>query len=371
MKMTKIKICITWAAIVTLLGCQQTVSLRTSKPFGASVPITSYLEMDYVYSPFLCETADLPPQPNPKFDLYIPQVSLIGGVPRPLVIFVHGGGYTGGDKSDIAYNKILAPEVKKLLEAGYAFATTNYRLLSSDCAVEKCGVRDKCMDDVVRFLLYIKSQAATYGIDKERVGFLGVSAGATICNWIAFKGFDSKAVVNSFGAPLDAESTDIRVIVNMIGQADLDLEVWDTEVFDGSYLTNNLNINTIKNKLNSSDPCYVHKIYGYGDQYPSSILNPITDAYRQEVTILDRINSFSADFPDFYVINTNKKNDLNSPNAKILNHHPLQAVAMIDHASPNPASAGKLFYYIPKISPPDYIQTGGYTSIADFFLAKL
>ena len=42
--------------------------------------------------------------------------------PHPLVIFVHGGGWSGGDKRDVG------PKVVPLLQRGFAVASVNYRL---------------------------------------------------------------------------------------------------------------------------------------------------------------------------------------------------------------------------------------------------
>ena len=53
-----------------------------------------------------------------KLDLYLPIPK--SGKPLPLVIFVHGGGWKGGDKSS-------AP-VREFLNAGFAVASVNYRL---------------------------------------------------------------------------------------------------------------------------------------------------------------------------------------------------------------------------------------------------
>jgi acetyl esterase/lipase len=54
-------------------------------------------------------------------DIYIPGVAVTR--PLPLVIFVHGGGLTSGDKSDI--NPVF---LNALASAGYAVASVNYRL---------------------------------------------------------------------------------------------------------------------------------------------------------------------------------------------------------------------------------------------------
>ena len=69
-----------------------------------------------------------------KLDLYIPNETAV--YPMPLVIFVHGGGMTSGDKSDLAYARLTSSDksdlnpifLDALASAGYAVASINYRL---------------------------------------------------------------------------------------------------------------------------------------------------------------------------------------------------------------------------------------------------
>ena len=54
-------------------------------------------------------------------DIYVPSVTT--AQPLPLAIYVHGGGLTSGDKSNI--NPVF---LNALASAGYAVASVNYRL---------------------------------------------------------------------------------------------------------------------------------------------------------------------------------------------------------------------------------------------------
>src|SRR5579884_1507196 len=47
---------------------------------------------------------------------------------RPLVIYVHGGGWTHGDKTGILTPGARSETLRRLLAAGYAVASINYRL---------------------------------------------------------------------------------------------------------------------------------------------------------------------------------------------------------------------------------------------------
>jgi acetyl esterase/lipase len=95
-------------------------------------------------------------------DLYIPK-----GVakPMPVVLWVHGGGWMEGNK-DIPWILPLAP-------LGFAVASIDYRLVPYalwpaqiyDC---KAAVR------------WLRSHASDYGIDPNRIGAVGASAGGQL-----------------------------------------------------------------------------------------------------------------------------------------------------------------------------------------------
>jgi acetyl esterase/lipase len=100
-----------------------------------------------------------------KLDLYLPQQA-IGENQRPerlpLIIWVHGGAWMGGDKKN-------CPAVKFVHE-GYAVASINYRL--SQHAIFPAQIED--CKAAVRWL---RANADKYGLDPKRIGVWGASAG--------------------------------------------------------------------------------------------------------------------------------------------------------------------------------------------------
>ena len=56
-----------------------------------------------------------------KVDLYVPRAAVVR--PLPIAMYVHGGGMTVGDKSDLSPSFLDA-----LASSGYAVASVNYRL---------------------------------------------------------------------------------------------------------------------------------------------------------------------------------------------------------------------------------------------------
>lgn len=96
--------------------------------------------------------------------------------PTPIVVAIHGGGFTGGDKSK--YHG--CEELKKCLENGVSFATINYRFRNEDPR----GVL-ACLDDSKRAIQFIRHHAEEWNIDEDRVAAYGGSAGAGTTLWLA------------------------------------------------------------------------------------------------------------------------------------------------------------------------------------------
>lgn len=100
--------------------------------------------------------------------------------PTPLVLYIHGGGWRGGDKSSVG------AAVQQYLDAGISVAAINYRFVQQ-------GVDQKIeppvkapLEDAARALQFIRSKAAEWNLDKKRVGATGGSAGGCSSLWLAF-----------------------------------------------------------------------------------------------------------------------------------------------------------------------------------------
>jgi acetyl esterase/lipase len=94
--------------------------------------------------------------------------------PTPLVLFIHGGGFRAGDKSNVA------PELlRQCLDAGISVAAINYRL-SQQAAFPAP------MMDGAQAVQYLRSKAAEWNLDPKKIACTGGSAGAGISLWIGF-----------------------------------------------------------------------------------------------------------------------------------------------------------------------------------------
>jgi len=98
--------------------------------------------------------------------------------PTPLLFFIHGGGWVGGDKTGVS-------EVPSYLEKGISVVSINYRYVWQ---AQLAGVKPPVewpIHDAARALQFVRSKAAEWNIDKERIGASGGSAGACSSLWLA------------------------------------------------------------------------------------------------------------------------------------------------------------------------------------------
>ena len=98
-----------------------------------------------------------------RLDLYLPAAA----GPSPVVVYLHGGGWVGGDKASADDVALIAP----LVEHGFAVVSANYRLATEAHFPAQ-------LDDARAALAWVRANATRYGLDSARLGAFGVSAGA-------------------------------------------------------------------------------------------------------------------------------------------------------------------------------------------------
>lgn len=112
-----------------------------------------------------------------KLDLYQPTGDTIAN--RPALVWVHGGGFTMGDKSSGAGKATFFAKL------GYVAVSINYRLLSPDGCGGNPDPTPVCENaaleaqhDAQAAVRWLRANAATYRIDTSRIAMAGGSAGA-------------------------------------------------------------------------------------------------------------------------------------------------------------------------------------------------
>jgi acetyl esterase/lipase len=96
-----------------------------------------------------------------------------GEGPRPLVVLIHGGGFTSGDKSKWRSSPLL----RQLLESGISCAAINYRF-RQEAPIQEI------LRDASRAVQYLRSRAQDWSLDPAHFAGLGGSAGAGTSLWL-------------------------------------------------------------------------------------------------------------------------------------------------------------------------------------------
>jgi acetyl esterase/lipase len=145
---------------------------------------------------------DIPYAPNAgehqKLDLYLPAT----GTNLPLIVWVHGGGWTEGSKEN--------PPGFKFLNHGFALASINYRL-SQD------AIFPAQLIDCKAAIRWLRAHAAENGIDPNHIGVWGASAGGHL---VALLGTTGAAKELDQGENLGVSSA-VQSVCDWFGPTDL------------------------------------------------------------------------------------------------------------------------------------------------------
>ncbi|MGZ4688860.1 MAG: carboxylesterase family protein [Acidimicrobiia bacterium] len=113
-----------------------------------------------------------------KLDVYQPAGDT--NIKRPAIVWVHGGGFSSGDKT----SPELVIEADKFAKEGYFNVSINYRLYPQGCSATG-GIAPGCIraiqdaqHDAQAAVRFLRKNAATYKVDPNRIAVAGTSAGA-------------------------------------------------------------------------------------------------------------------------------------------------------------------------------------------------
>jgi acetyl esterase/lipase len=136
-----------------------------------------------------------------------------GETPRPLLVYIHGGGWTGGDKQQ------SPASIRPFLDKGVSYAAINYRLTGE-------APLPAPVHDAARAIQFLRSKAKEWNINPERIALTGGSAGACTSMWLLLHDdlADPKAE-----DPVLRESTRVTAAAVSGGQVSIDpkvIEAW-------------------------------------------------------------------------------------------------------------------------------------------------
>ena len=159
-----------------------------------------------------------------QMDIYFPLRT--STKPAPALLYVHGGGWRHGDKSQGG-----AAQIHEMISRGFLVAAVNYRLFYADAQ----GPHNKfpaMIEDVKCAARYLRAHATQLHIDPQRFGAWGWSAGGHL---VSLLGTSKDSDFSSGGH--QRESARIQAVVDMYGPADLAApgycdKPWCQEIFN-------------------------------------------------------------------------------------------------------------------------------------------
>jgi acetyl esterase/lipase len=152
----------------------------------------------------LSNLAFLPAERSERLDLYVPYARDFK-VRRPGVLFIHGGGFTAGDKAEYRSASVSAD----LARAGYVVVSCNYVLGAKD----KPGVWPRNIADCRDAVRWMRDNADALGLDPGRIAVAGGSAGGYLALMVGLS--DDKT--GPGGDPSAKHSAKVSAVIDMYG----------------------------------------------------------------------------------------------------------------------------------------------------------
>jgi acetyl esterase/lipase len=145
-----------------------------------------------------------------KLDLAVPK----GEGPFPAILCIHGGGWRGGNRHD------LAKTIETFAGRGYVAATLSYRLVPAakfPAQIEDCKA-------AVRWL---RANADKYHVDPLRIGVMGFSAGGHLSCLLGTSD-KNDGLEGTGGNP--EQSSRVQAVVSFFGPTDFTVRNWSDEL---------------------------------------------------------------------------------------------------------------------------------------------
>jgi acetyl esterase/lipase len=139
-----------------------------------------------------------------KLDMYTPAGDTVTA--RPAIVWVHGGSFCCGDRT----SPEIVDEANTFAQKGYVNVSIDYRLESPGCTdtFSNCvAAIEEATADAQIAVRFLRTNAATYGIDPNRIAIGGSSAGAIAALNVGYSSSEDppsrvSAVVSLSGAQL-------------------------------------------------------------------------------------------------------------------------------------------------------------------------
>ena len=129
--------------------------------------------------------------------------------PDPAMIVIHGGFLAVGSRADIG--SIARP----LAVAGYVTFNIDYRLFSEETGSNLWPAQ---LDDAQRAVRWVRAHSAEYGVDPDRIGAIGHSAGGQLASFLGTR--DTR---DTSDRTLVDYSSRVQCVVDIAGDVDFSI----------------------------------------------------------------------------------------------------------------------------------------------------
>lgn len=154
------------------------------------------------------DVAYLAPGRAEKLDLYLPAPPA-EGAKSPALVWIHGGGWMGGTKSEARAKNICTT----LANAGYVAVSIDYRL--------GAGAWPTNLHDGKNAVRFLRAHADRYRIDPDRIAVAGGSAGGHLALMVALTGGLAELEPTGAATPYPGVSSAVRCGINFYGITDV------------------------------------------------------------------------------------------------------------------------------------------------------
>ena len=133
----------------------------------------------------------------------------------PAVVCIHGGGWRGGRRSE------YVPLIVQFARRAYVSVTIDYRLAPAHRFPAQA-------EDVRSAIRWLRQHADEFGVDPDRIGLLGWSAGGHLACFVGVTGTSAESRSDGFTYPTDLRPAAIvQAVVSFSGMTDLTADYWN------------------------------------------------------------------------------------------------------------------------------------------------
>jgi acetyl esterase/lipase len=191
-------------AAVLLLGGAIVAGTASSRDLPYKVPAANSIVPDVAYN------SDSPEQ---AMDLYYPSTP----GPHPVMVWIHGGGWTSGDKSE-GLPDYLAAELERNNFIGVAL---DYRLARYAPDGTPVDPFPAAVDDVKTAVRYLKANAGRYDLRANDIFLAGVSAGGHLAALAGTSAAVDLLEPSDTPSALASYDSTVRAVIDVVGISDV------------------------------------------------------------------------------------------------------------------------------------------------------